>query len=275
MSRYGPADGGYPPAGDPYGEPPDAWAAGGYGGQPPYREHAPYGGQGGPDDYGSPPPAAAGRGSAWRDLTSPQPPPPPDSTSYLDYPTAAQPVYRDDARDRRHDGPWEHPPPPRRRRTLLVGLLVVALLLVVGGGVLATLSWVASGEAEPDTTAVGPVGPTGTPQPQASEEPDDEPADPQARIGMSAAVVEPDDCMVNDGTDLEPEMRIIDCDDPEQVRTVYRVLTRFDEPIEGETEQEWDQAAQQLCAEEEEYEVHYRFVADNQDDSFVLCMVEQ
>jgi hypothetical protein len=146
----------------------------------------------------------------------------------------------------------------------------VVLVLLVAAGVAATLYWVGDG-AQPAAD------PTGSPGDEASatataggDEDDDAPPD---RIGMGPAVAQPGDCLINEGTAEEPAMRVVPCDTDEDT-LVYRVLSRFDEQVTGDTPQEQDQSAQQICAGTEGYAHHYRLVAENPQDSFVLCMEE-
>ncbi len=66
-------------------------------------------------------------------------------------------------------------------------------------------------------------------------------------------------------------MRIVPCDTDEDT-AVYRVLARFNEQVSGETPEEQDRSAQEIFLGTENYEVHYRFVAADPEDSFVLCL---
>lgn len=265
MSRHGPPGGypGQPP--DPY-EPQQPYPQQPYGGGPPPEGYPPPRGR---DPYGQPADpwqGGGGQGGGWGDLTGAQPPYRPGPQ---DPQTAYQQPYREPTTYQSRDEP---PPPPRRRRTGLVVTLVLLLVLIVGGGVYATLNWVGgSDDTAGDSGALGTV-PTGTPGPSGSPEGDGEAVD--NRIGLGAVVAEADDCLVNDGSDEAPEMRIVACDD-EAEPPAYQVLSRFDEHVQGGSDQEWDQAAQQLCADTEGYELHYRFRADDAADSFVLCLAEQ
>src|SRR5690606_24033077 len=162
-----------------------------------------------------------------------------------------------------------HGHPPQRRSGLLI-LLLAVLVLVVAGGVWATLRWVSD---EPGRQVTGPGGPSGGPSPSATTE--GEPAEvPDDRTGMGPVVAQPGDCLVNEGTASEPAMRIVPCDTDEDT-TVYRVLARFNEQVSGDTPEEQDRSAQEICLGTENYEVHYRFVAADPEDSFVLCLDQQ
>jgi hypothetical protein len=267
MSSYGSA-GGYPSQPDPYQQ------ANPYGGgQPP---HQPAGGQG---PYGPPPADPWGQGQeqgSWADLTSPQPqygaPPDPPTRAYGD--TTYQQPYADAYGQpyQQQYGPetWDQPPP--RRRTGLTVALSVAAVLVLAAAVGITLFLVSGGDEEPGLTAPG----TEQPDPGATgeEEPPGPDAPPEARIGYNATYATVDDCLVNDAGDADPQLRIVPCDGDEE-GPVYQVLQRFDEQVSGETEAEHNESARQICAAVVGYQFYYRFIGPTEEDSFVLCLVEE
>ncbi|HLV59088.1 MAG TPA: hypothetical protein VKY81_09515 [Natronosporangium sp.] len=262
MSRYGPADEGPQVPGEGYGSPSDPWDQ--------------------PADL-------------WRGPTVPPPhrpsgerptrPPSPGWSSYPEDPGPARSAWPDvppsDDPTRTDLPPWpggSTPPtrpgrparggrPPRRRSGLLI-LLMVVLVLVVAGGVWATLRWVSD---EPDRQLSGPGAPDGGSSPSAAADGGEQAEVPDDRTGMGPVVAQPGDCLVNEGTVSEPAMRIVPCDTDEDT-AVYRVLARFNEQVSGETPEEQDRSAQEICLGTENYEVHYRFVAADPEDSFVLCL---
>lgn len=245
----------YPPQqpGQPY--PPQAGE--------PYPRHQ----YGGGDPY-RPPADPWGQGQdSWADLTRPQPAyHDPQETQTYPQPAPHRSPYPPGGAGGQH---WEEgPPPPRRRRVALVALVAV-LVLLVAGGLAAVLFWISGDDQDP--AAAGAGQPTATDGAEADEDGDDGPED---RIGMGAVVAEADDCLVNDSTDDDPVMRIVPCDTEEDTR-VYLVLSRVDEQIAGETAEEQDSAAHEICGEVEGYEYHYRFVGPSEEDSFVLCMREE
>lgn len=160
---------------------------------------------------------------------------------------------------------WDTPPPQRRNVGLyaLVAVLVVlaaagvgyALYLLTGGGD-------GDPEAQQSPSPTVTTEPTGTPGSEASS---------RDNIGMSAAMAQVDDCLVNDGTPEQPQMRIVPCD-TEEGGQVFQVLAIFPERVEGEGQQANEQA-QGICADTEGYTHHYYEVGDSA--SFVLCMAEQ
>lgn len=221
---------------------------------------------------------------SWADLTTPQPrygdrPDPggydqPTHRQASGPPTAPygqqhyqQPYHQPYAEPYPEGSPWEA---PRPRRTGLVATLVVLLVLVLAGGVGLTLFLVSGGgEDDPLLTGDG-----ATSDPSATGSPGENGEVPENRIGLNATVALVDDCMVNDAESAEPEMRIVPCDTDED-GPVYQVLARFDQQVNGDTNEELDQSAQQICAAAEGYEYFYRFIGPTEDQSFVLCMIER
>jgi hypothetical protein len=292
MSRYGPA-GGYPDEprdprrgrqDDPYhgqraGQPSGGWEPhhGGWEGQEgqqgwetqrgwetqPGREGQPGWG----DPYGQPADPWGQGQDSWSDLTQPQPAyQDPQQTRAYPPPVHHRPPYPPDPRG---EPDWDEPAPPRRRTGLLVALVLV-LVLVVAAGIGAVLFWTSGDGSDPG--AGGVESPSAPATGEAADE--DENGVPQDRIGMGAVVAQEDDCLVNESTDDDPVMRIVPCDTDEDTR-VYRVLSRADQQVSGETAEEQDSSAHQICGEVGGYQYHYRFVGQTEDDSFVLCMSEE
>lgn len=166
--------------------------------------------------------------------------------------------------------PAEPPPPPRRNLGLYVTVAVLVVLAAAGVGYALFLL---SGEEGDGGTPIA-ADPTTDPTPAAtggqttSPDPNGSPPD---NIGMNAAMAQVDDCLVNDGTAEQPQMRIVPCDADEAAR-MFRILEIFDQRIEGEGEAA-NAEAQGVCAETEGYTHHYYEVSESA--SFVLCMTEE
>jgi hypothetical protein len=144
-------------------------------------------------------------------------------------------------------------------------MVVLVVLAAVGVGY--ALYLLSGEESEP--------GATGTPDPTATGDPGPSPGpsgSPVDNIGMNAAMARVEDCLVNDGTAEQPQMRIVPCDAAEEDGQVFQVLAIFEERIEGEGEAANEQA-QAICADTEGYTHHYYEVGDAA--SFVLCMAAQ
>lgn len=160
---------------------------------------------------------------------------------------------------------WDSPP-PQRRNLPLYALVAVLVVLAAAGVGYALYLLTGGGDEEPEARdtprATSTTQPTGTPDPEGS---------PRENIGMSAAMAQVDDCLVNDGTAEQPQMRIVACD-TEEGGQVFRVLAIFPEQVEGEGQQANEQA-QAICADTEGYTHHYYEVGESA--SFVLCMAER
>lgn len=286
MSSYGPT-GGYPGQPD-QPHPQQPWD--------PHQQTDPYGGghppyqQGGQGPHGPPPADPWGQGpgqghgsgqGSWADLTTPQPryggPADPPPEPYGDA-TRPQPPYQPPYSDP-YGEPYEQPygpdgewGEPRPRRTGLTVALAVVAVVVVAVAVGVTLFLVSGGDEEPGPTVPGTEQPDAGATEQAGSPGAEVP--PEDRIGMSAARAIVDDCLVNDAGDDDPQLRIVPCD-ADAENTLYRVLERFDQQVSGDTAAEQDQSAQQICAAAQGYEYFYRFVGPTEEQSFVLCLVEQ
>jgi hypothetical protein len=150
------------------------------------------------------------------------------------------------------------PAPPARSSTKLVATIVAVLaVLLVGGAVTAFVvtrgdsdkptaqatptagsAGAAAAGAEPGT----PPGHSGTPAPGSSAE---------ARFAV------PGQCLVNDGTEAQPTMRVVACGP-----NTYQVLARFDGTI--------DYAGK--CSTVKGYKYHYFFDAELNSLDFLLCL---
>lgn len=221
---------------------------------PPGPEPDEYGRRG-PEEYGPPsdPWGAAPVPDSWNDYAAPAPPHSPYS-----------------ARHDAYDDPYADPyagrsgPPPRRN----VGLYaLVAVLVVLAAGAVGYALFLLSGDDSASTADGGTPAPTASAGPSGSPGPS---ASPRDNIGMNATMAQVDDCLVNDGSAEQPQMRIVPCD-AESDAQVYQVLAIFNERVEGEAEAANEQA-QAICAETEGYRFHYYEVSETA--SFVLCMTD-
>ena len=151
------------------------------------------------------------------------------------------------------------PPAPRRRTGLFVAL---ALVVLVAAGAVATTVYLISGDDRSLATPVpAPTAGGGGGAPTAGP-----PASPD-NLGLAAGFAQVGDCLVNDGTDDSPQMRITLCD-AEEESVIYRVLARFDETVAD------DNGARRVCGSTDGYRFHYYFISEGGDGSFVLCMTD-
>jgi hypothetical protein len=100
-------------------------------------------------------------------------------------------------------------------------------------------------------------------------------ADPEGTqniIGLNAAMALEGNCLTNLGSEIEPQLQIVQCEDSDYSGPVYQVLARVDTEVEGESRSAQDAFAQQACTETDGYTHHYFEVSDSL--SFVLCMTE-
>jgi hypothetical protein len=133
---------------------------------------------------------------------------------------------------------------------------VVAVVVLLAASGVGYALYVLSGDGEPGVAATTGPGPS---------------ASPRDNVGLSAAVAEVGDCLANDGTFDQPQMRIVRCGEPEGES--YEVLAVLEERAAGSTKSDQDASAQQICADVEGYTHHYFEVGEQ--SSFVLCMTEQ
>lgn len=202
----------------------------------------PYSGQ--PDPRYEPPSDPWGAAGAWGD-----PVPAPSGYPPASPPGGARP-------DQRHLGRG-----PRQNGALVV--LVAMLVLLVAGGT-ATALYLISGESAPV------AGRTASPT-EATTTADPAPTEPSGttpdNTGLAAGLTQVGDCLVNDGDNDVPQMRIVACgSDTEKER--FRVLARFEQAVANDAE------AQQVCAEVEDYQYHYFFISEQEEQSFVLCLAD-
>ena len=164
-----------------------------------------------------------------------------------------------------YPGPGHPPPPPSSppRRNLGLYAVVAVLVLLAAAGVGYALYVLTGDDSGPTAGPSAGLTGTGSPDPSAS---------PPDNIGLSAAVARVDDCLVNDGTSDQTQMRIVRCDEDSQ-SVVYQVLTVIDQRVDGADNDARNASAQAICAATEGYTHHYFEVAEQ--SSFVLCMAQQ
>jgi hypothetical protein len=146
---------------------------------------------------------------------------------------------------------WERTPPPPKRNTPIIALVVTLGVLIVIG--LGTTAWLLNErndtqrqQAAPTPSATDPIA---GPAPQGSED---------ARF-----YVKKGDCVVNEGSDEEPNMRTIAC-----TSGAYEVLER----ITGKTTGEKD--AERKCSKVTGYTKWFFYDSPLDDLDFVLCLKE-
>ncbi|MEV0899554.1 hypothetical protein [Actinoplanes sp. NPDC049802] len=131
-----------------------------------------------------------------------------------------------------------------------MGAVVAVLSVLVGGG-LATAAWFVLGDDEeapktPVAAATTPAGPGA--RPRTSED---------ARFATKGQ------CLRNEGTDDEPELRVVVC-----TANTYQVLKRIDGKTTGEKD------AVGKCAKVTGYTKWYYYDTEYDDVDFVLCLKE-
>lgn len=147
---------------------------------------------------------------------------------------------------------WATPPPhdsPPRRNTPMVALVVTLGVLMVAG--LGTALWLLNDRRQPP--------PTASPTTSAAVDPGVAPVGSEdARFNVKQG-----DCVLNEGTDDDPEMRTTVC-----TSGTYEVLKR----IEGKTTGEKD--AESKCSKVTGYTKWYFYDSSLDDLDFVLCLKE-
>jgi hypothetical protein len=181
--------------------------------------------------------------------------------------------YRDQAEYRGYpdqEDNWAPPPPPLEpaRRSTGLYALVALLAVLAAGGVGYALYLLSTQDSDGGGNPAGGQTPTPAVTAEASASPAPS-GSPRDNIGLNAATAEVDDCLINDGSSEQPQMRVVACDSDEDGQ-VFQVLAIFDERVEGDNANE---QAQQICADTEGYRYHYYEVSDNA--SFVICMTER
>ena len=128
-------------------------------------------------------------------------------------------------------------------------VVLVAVLSVLAGGGLATSVWLLlNRDEEPAPTAAATTPANAAPRPQTSED---------------ARFVAPGQCVRNEGTNADPQLRIVVC-----AANTYEVLKRID----GGTEGERDAIAK--CSKVPGYTKWYYYDTEYDDVDFVLCLRE-
>jgi hypothetical protein len=148
---------------------------------------------------------------------------------------------------------WPQAPPPRRRNTAMLTLVVVLAVFVVGGA--ATAVWLVTRghPAKPGAVAAPSTVPTSagvlTPEPATSED---------------GRFVRKGQCVRNEGTAQQPEMRIVGC-----TTGTYEVLKRIDGRTTGQAD------AETKCAKVPHYTKWYFYDSELDSLDFVLCLRER
>jgi hypothetical protein len=177
-----------------------------------------------------------------------------------------------------HDTPhpahhWDEPPeppPPGSRSNIVLYVAVTVLVVVVAGAVAYALYLLSGEETTPDASqrespAVVSPSPTG-------EEATPDPEQTQDTTGQAASRAQEGDCLLNNGTNDEPEMQIVACDEDVDAM-MYEVLARIDKPVEGDDLAAQNSSAQETCQDTDGYTHHY--FEKSELLSFVLCMREK
>lgn len=226
--------------------------------------------------YG-PPDRPGGGGSqdpyhGWQGYAQPQYEEP---TVYYDQPTYVQPGYRQPAYDQpaygepRYDDPgygWAEPEPPKRISAKLIATIVVVLTVLLAGagvGYYLTRDDDKSAASPPATSATPSVG-TQTDTEQAGQTGESgqdgqskKTVSPAPEASAEARFADAGQCLVNDGTEDKPRMRIADC-----APGTYEVLARFDGTVDYKAR----------CGKVTDYQFYYYFNAELDDLDFVLCL---
>jgi hypothetical protein len=139
------------------------------------------------------------------------------------------------------------PPGPPRRNTPMVALVVALGILIVAG--LGTALWMLKDRRD------------GTPTAGATSSAAAEPAPVPVGSADARFNVKKGDCVVNQGSDLKPEMRATAC-----ATGAYVVLARYDGPTTGEKD------AEAKCSKVKDYTKWYFYDSPLDDLDFVLCL---
>lgn len=148
------------------------------------------------------------------------------------------------------------PPPPRKRGNRALIFVVVALaLLVVAGGAAAVVK-LGGSDGEPGgalPTSSQAADPTGGADPSGE-------ASPAPESSTDARFVKAGQCVVNEGSNEAPELKIVGCGSK-----TFQVLARFDGTIDYEAK----------CKGVEGYQFHYFFDSELNPLDFVLCLKQR
>lgn len=148
------------------------------------------------------------------------------------------------------------PAPPQRKggnRTLVLVVVALALLVVVGG-VAAVIKL--GGD---DNPGGGGALPTSSQQADPSTEGSQEPS-PAPENSTDARFVKAGQCVVNEGNEAAPKLKIVDCGGK-----TFEVLARFDGTIDYEAK----------CKTVAGYQFHYFFDSELNPLDFVLCLKQR
>ncbi|MDQ7907077.1 flagellar basal body protein FliL [Phytohabitans sp. ZYX-F-186] len=154
---------------------------------------------------------------------------------------------------------WGQPvaPPPRKggSRTLIVVIVALALL-VVAGGVAAMVKLGGSGE---DPVTAPPTASQEATEPSGGADPSQD-ASTAPENSTDARFVKAGQCVVNEGSNDKPELKIVECG-----AKTFEVLARFDGTIDFETK----------CKDVQGYQFHYFFDSELNPLDFVLCLKQR
>jgi hypothetical protein len=146
------------------------------------------------------------------------------------------------------------PAPPKKRNTPIVALVVVLGLLICGG--LGTTAWLISRD--------DPAGRTAPPTTPATTSQTNQVTDPQPRSSEDARFVKRGQCVRNEGTADQPEMKIVAC-----ASGTFEVLKRIDGRTSGEPD------AEQKCKQVTGYSKWFFYDSELDSLDFVLCLKER
>ncbi|MEV6488726.1 hypothetical protein AB0M20_08825 [Actinoplanes sp. NPDC051633] len=151
---------------------------------------------------------------------------------------------------------WGPPVQParRKRNTPIVALVVVLGLLICGG--LGTTAWLISRD-DPTDPVAQPTTPATTSQTNAV-------TDPEPRSSEDARFVKKGQCVRNEGTPDQPEMKIVAC-----ASGTFEVLKRVDGRTSGE------QDAERKCTKVTGYTKWFFYDSELDSLDFVLCLKER
>lgn len=147
---------------------------------------------------------------------------------------------------------WDRnlPPAPKRNTPIIALVVTLGVLIVIGLGTTAWLLNERAAEREPQASpTASATAPVAGPAPQGSED---------ARF-----YVKEGDCVLNEGTDGEPNMRATAC-----TTGTYEVLARFPGKATGEKD------AERKCAKVNGYTKWFFYDSALDDLDFVLCLRE-
>ncbi|WP_173057402.1 LppU/SCO3897 family protein [Phytohabitans houttuyneae] len=148
------------------------------------------------------------------------------------------------------------PPPPRKKGNRALIFVIVALaLLVVAGGAAAVIK-LGGSDGDPGT-ALPSSSASADPSGQADPSGD---ASPAPESSTDARFVKAGQCVVNEGSNDAPELKIVDC----RAKS-FEVLARFDGTIDYEAK----------CKDVKGYQFHYFFDSELNPLDFVLCMKQR